>query len=113
MKLSQSLVLSAVALTLVLAAVPAAQAQERPLETQLAGVEDTTCGPLDRDFEYGCRMVFWGFYVFEHQLICSALPGVFPDWYYVLCQRAFDCGMPGEPPRDGSGLDFGPMRGRC
>ncbi len=112
MKLSRSLVFSAVALTLVLAAVPTASAQgphERPLQKYLTPVEDATCEPLDGDLEYGCRMVFWGFYVFEQQLICN----VYPEWWYELCQRAFDCAMPGEPPRDVSGLDIVNMRARC
>ena len=100
MNLFRSLGLSAVALTVALAAVPAAQAQERPLETLLAGVEDTTCEPLDGDVEYGCRMLYWGFYVFEHQTLCHQLEPYVP--WYIFGERVM-CTPPDEPPRGGLG----------
>jgi hypothetical protein len=81
-----------VASFLLLATAPGVQAQKSTdtmTERYLAPVENSTCGALNGDFEYGCRMIFWGFYVVDYQLVCDQL-GIYD---------LDGCDFPEEPPR--------------
>lgn len=76
-----------------------ASPEELPVREQLAPVENAACGTLDGDFEYGCRMIFWGFYVFEQQMVCSVVGEYVPLHYIWQEGPGRACWMPEEPLR--------------
>ncbi len=90
--LTNKTIIALVASFFLLAAAPGAQAHShtQPItERTLTPVEDASCGVLYGDLEYGCRMIFWGIYVADYQLVCEEL-GI---------KDLEGCYSPEEPPR--------------
>ena len=89
------------AITMLLLA-PSATAQ-LPVHETLTPVENASCGPLDPIYAYACRMVFWGVYGSEHQVVCAVV-GEFVPLEYIFGRRVV-CEPPEGPRPDVSGVD--------